>query len=383
MTHMIQPHWQPDAETGFLISPAPLADLRASSLYGTKALPSAVADALENVAQTLPAWITAGTARTELEQLPTWEPQYNWAPEDGLTLERLFGLYGYCASAYVYGHETPSKYLPASIAVPWVIIAEAVGRPPMLSYTAQVLNNWRLIDARGGMLPDNLDVHFRLTNLDDERWFFVVHAAIEAHGGALLSALQQAAEGALQEEERMMLLAFRQMQRALVDITTLFHRMPEHCEPGIYYEQLRPYLFSFTDVVYEGVPKLSGPQSYRGGSGAQSSIIPAALAGLGILHEDNSLTSHLNTMRDYMPVPHQQFIQTMAQSRVRAMAAESLALRDEYNNTLRRLMTFRRAHLYYARTYIFARSTNPIGTGGTDFMQFLSQLIDETEQHLL
>jgi indoleamine 2,3-dioxygenase len=196
-------------------------------------------------------------------------------------------------------------------------------------------------------------------------------------------ALQQAAEGAIQEDERMMLLAFREMQSTLVDITRLFHRMPEHCDPDVYYQQFRPYLFSFTDVVYEGVPTLEGPQSWRGGSGAQSSIIPAALAGLGVDHEQNTLTSHLNTMRDYMPVPHQQFIVDMGRARIRQAAVHSLTLRDEYNNTLRRLITFRRAHLYYARTFIFAKSTNPVGTGGTDFMHFLSQLIDETEHQLL
>jgi hypothetical protein len=73
----------------------------------------------------------------------------------------------------------------------------------------------------------------------------------------------------------------------------------------------------------------------------------------------------------------------MRQIRLREYCKTRPHLADAYNHVLRQLMTFRRAHLYYARTYIFEKSTNPVGTGGTEYMAFLSKLIDETAQFML
>jgi len=146
--------------------------------------------------------------------------------------------------------------------------------------------------------------------------------------------------------------------------------------------QVRPYLMSFgAEVIYEGVEP--NPAPMRGGSGAQSSVVPALLNGLGLQHESTELTSSLQDMRQYMPRPHREFIEAQKASRIRQACTQSDLLRDAYNHVVRQVITFRRAHLYYAKTYIFAKSTTPTGTGGTEYMRFLSQLIDETVEQLL
>jgi indoleamine 2,3-dioxygenase len=45
------------------------------------------------------------------------------------------------------------------------------------------------------------------------------------------------------------------------------------------------------------------------------------------------------------------------------------------------MATFREVHLGWAEEYINKRMTDPRGTGGTPYMQWLSQLIAETRGH--
>lgn len=300
---------------------------------------------------------------------------------DCAMLERLFAAYGYIASAIIHAPHSAGR-LPQQIAVPFLQLAQRVGRPPMLSYAAQVLGNWQRCTDDAGWIPENIALLQHITGLEAESWFFRVHIAIEAQATDLIRALQMGVFAAQQDDNVAMQDALRVMRSGLVAITQTFHRMPDYCDPDVYYQQVRPFLFGFEDVIYE---TLDGARRYRlrGGSGAQSSIVPAVLAGLGVLHSANSLTRHLHTMRAYMPIPHQQFIEAMQSAPIRDYCASNAILRDAYNHVLRQLMTFRRAHLYYARAYIFAKTTNPIGTGGTDFMSFLSKLIDETDAQLL
>ena len=61
------------------------------------------------------------------------------------------------------------------------------------------------------------------------------------------------------------------------------NRMPEKCDPFIYYNRVRPYIFGWKNnpatpqgVIYEEVDEYNGkPQLFRGETGAQSSIVPA------------------------------------------------------------------------------------------------------------
>ena len=298
---------------------------------------------------------------------------------DPALIETMFSFFGYLASAQV---ATGDTRIPESISFPLVELGKYLSRPPMLSYTGMVLNNWRLKDETKGFIPKNIALILRFTDLIDESWFFQVHIAIEAQAGRMLRAMVDVQDAIAEEDNNAVLIHLRTMQAGLVQITKTFHEMPDLCDPDIYYQQVRPYLMSFgKDIIFEGVsPK---PTPLRGGSGAQSSIVPAMLAGLGIGHQESELTANLQDMRQYMPVEHRQFIQQMTQSKLRDYCKAHPPLKDAYNHVLRQLITFRRAHIYYARTYIFEKSTNPLGTGGTEYMSFLSKLIDETVEQLL
>src|SRR5437899_295207 len=96
-------------------------------------------------------------------------------------------------------------------------------------------------------------------------------------------------------------------------------RMPERCDPYIYYNRVRPYIHGWKDnptlprgVVYDGVEDFQGAtQHFRGETGAQSSIIPALDAAFGVSHAEDPLRQYLAEMRDYMPPKHRAFIETV------------------------------------------------------------------------
>jgi indoleamine 2,3-dioxygenase len=176
--------------------------------------------------------------------------------------------------------------------------------------------------------------------------------------------------------------------------------MPEWCDPYIYYHRVRPYIHGWKNhpdlpdgVVYEDVAAYAGePQQFRGETGAQSAIVPALDAMLGIGHKDDMLRMYLMEMRTYMPPPHRVFIESLeARGSVRSFVRQSghAKLIQAYNACVEGVERFRALHLEYAATYIFRQAQtdrkNPhaVGTGGTPFMDYLKKHRDETAVHLL
>jgi len=173
-------------------------------------------------------------------------------------------------------------------------------------------------------------------------------------------------------------------------------RMPERCDPYIYFSRVRPFIHGWKDhpalpsgVVYEGVAELPGAQRLRGETGAQSTIVPVLDALLGVAHAPDPLREYLDEMRDYMPPRHRAFLEHVesgggsVRSAVRELRAQRPELAETYDACLRWLEAFRTLHLDYAARYIHAQAgggANPsdVGTGGTPFMKYLAKHRDET-----
>jgi indoleamine 2,3-dioxygenase len=310
---------------------------------------------------------------------------------DFRTVERLMQIYAYFASAYIFAEGDPSKAghrLPMNIAVPLVKLSRMVCRPPILSYAGYVLNNWRRVSPTGPIALANLATiqHFRAGR--DEDWFILVHVDIEARAAGALIGIQHAVEAAHQHDAAAIEAALTAVHDSLEQMIATFQRMPEHCDAEVYHWKVRPYIFSFNEVSSEGVDEFGGkPQSLRGQTGAQSSVIPILVAGLGLRHEQNSLTQHLDIMREYMPHPHRELIAKFRSepSPLRRYVTNGTqsAVREAYNACLRRVLAFRRLHYHFASTYIAQKVANPVGTGGTLFMDWLAQLANETEAQLV
>lgn len=297
-------------------------------------------------------------------------------PDHDLSLPVLRLYYvrlGFLASAYVnqVGAE-PSRRLPANIAVPLCDVCARLGRPPILSYDGYALFNWKRLDPAGPIALGNIETIQNFVKLYDEHWFILVHVEIEALAARLLGAFLEAERAVIVDDRRALDAAMRQVVGTVWEQVRVLRRIPEKMDPSLYYKTFRPYIRFFEEVVYEGVDM--PPVDHRGETGAQSSVIPALVAFLKIPHKPTRLTDHLEDMRRYMPAEHRAFLR-----RVEAMPAMRERVDSTlFNEALEALAAFRETHLKFAQEYIARWVDDPRGTGGTPYLEWLGQLIDET-----
>lgn len=311
---------------------------------------------------------------------------------DQINCERLMHLYSYFASAYIYArHETPINLLPKEIAVPLVKFAEKLGRKPILSYASYCLTNWRRKVKSDPICLENIEL---LTNFcaeesgkRDEDWFILVHVEIESLAGNGVFACKRFCEERCHQLPLPHLLfrsedVLTRIRDSLNGMNKTLSRMPEQCSPDNYFRWVRPYIFSFKDVVYEDCFD-NKPQTFRGETGAQSTIIPVFLAALGIQHKDSILTKHLVEMRDYMPKIHRELLEKLLIQPPILREVAKKGLKDLYNECVKGIIQFREKHFEFAVNYIQNKVNSPEGTGGTPYVHWLKQLKEETEGYLL
>ncbi|MBO0749723.1 MAG: indoleamine 2,3-dioxygenase [Porphyrobacter sp.] len=338
--------------------------------------------------------LTSGRVRHWLEQLadPGLEDWSREAPEEQVRTAMVH--YSFLVQAYVWGEAEPPKHLPANLARPIVALADRLGQAPLLPYSAYVLDNWARIDKAGPISLENIRMVQNFLGGADENWFVMVHVAIEAEAGVLLDdavkLVATARSGDAAESERLLL----EMNEAWERIYAHFARMPERCDPYIYFQRVRPYIHGWANnpalgegLVYEGVERFEGrPQAYRGQTGSQSSIVPAMDALFGVGHSDDPLKRFLDELHHYRPVPHRRFVEDLAaQSNLREFVAgsASASLTAAFNACIEQVARFRTRHLEYAASYINKQmGSNPgndpdVGTGGTPFMKYLKKHRDE------
>jgi indoleamine 2,3-dioxygenase len=348
----------------------------------------------DDLARELPKRLLAGRIRRALRGLPVLQTESLPA---GAPLRRAMLVLSYLGHGYVWGEPEPADHVPASIAVPWCAVASRLGRPPVLSYASYALDNWRLLDRARPVELGNLAIAQNFLGGADEDWFILIHVEIEARAASILSRLGPATSAASRGDGVALAEHLGAIATGIEALCETLQRMPEHCDPYVYYHRVRPFIHGWKNhpllphgVVYEGVIALGGrPQSLRGETGAQSGIVPALDAALGVAHADDPLRAYLLEMRDYMPPRHRAFLEAVeAAPSIRAgvLACGSREAREAYNECLRWLEAFRSTHLDYAARYIHRQSqstaSNPtaVGTGGTPFMPYLRKHRDETPQ---
>ncbi len=374
-------------ERGFLPEPDPL-----------ECLPEPYA-AWEELASELPRRLVAGRVRSAVEGLPALDAS---ALCDEAEQRRAMLVLSFLGHAYVWEGGQPAERLPATLAAPWVEVAQRLGRPPVLSYASSALDNWRRIDRAGPIELGNIMLLQNFLGGADEDWFIAVHIEIEARAAPILAALGPAQSAARSGEPHALESQLETIATSLEGLVHTLLRMPEYCDPYIYYQRVRPFIHGWKDhpalpngVVYDGVDAYGGaPKRFRGETGAQSSIVPTVDAALGVAHENDPLRAYLEEMRAYMPPGHRAFLAAIeaepsVRERVLAWRGERPLLAERYDSCLHWLETFRSTHLEFAARYIFrqqeASPANPtrVGTGGTPFLPYLAKHRDETARHRL
>ena len=307
-------------------------------------------------------------------EIPTWQHLNTSAtlPELRLYYLRL----GFLASAFInqVGQET-CQTLPKNIAVPLVTVCRLLKRPPILSYDGYALYNWRRFQQDQPIELGNIDTLQNFVHLYDEHWFILVHVEIEAIAANILTAIARIYRAQTKEAEPDIRDDLWQIAAAVDRQVKVLKRIPEKMDPALYFKTFRPYIRFFENVVFAGVDQQA--INFRGETGAQSSIIPVLIAFLKIPHQSSILTEHLEDMRNYMPERHRHYLQqvsTMANVRKKAY-------RESFNAILDNLIEFRKVHFSWANEYIHQHVKDPRGTGGTPFMKWLQQLIQETEAY--
>src|SRR6266700_3431606 len=286
-------------------------------------------DAWETVALRLPKLLASDQVRATIADLPPFPLE---AINDSRERERAMLLLSYVGHAYVWGAPRPELILPARLAVPWYQIAESLGRPPVLSYSSYALHNFFRFDASREIECGNLALIQNFLGGIDEEWFILIHVEIERKAGPAMAALPACIDAAEEGDGERLEALLTQVESSLRAMYATLRRMPEWCEPFIYYHRVRPYIHGWKNhpdlpegVIYEGVEAYGGhPQQFRGETGAQSSIVPALDAMLGVGHKEDMLSSYLREMRAYMPPPHRAFIEALeGRGSVRPIAQRS------------------------------------------------------------
>lgn len=252
------------------------------------------------------------------------------------------------------------------------------------------LQNFRRRDPAAGFAVENLETVQRFTSHDDERWFVAVHVAIEAAAAPALTACARAQHAIARDDpegRESLRRGLETMAGSLEVQTEVMRRMTAGNDPAVFASAFRPYFDGFEGIVYEGVDALGGePQSFRGGSGAQSAVLPALDATLGVEHRQTALLSALGEMRSYMPPAHRGAIAAFesgpdVRRYVAARGEEPLVA--AFNRCVDRLGEFRRVHFGQVVQYIREVTDETAGTGGTDFVPFLERMREETDAQKL
>jgi indoleamine 2,3-dioxygenase len=314
---------------------------------------------------------------------------------------RAYMLLCFMAHGYIWGGDSPSDRLPASISVPLLQISEHLEVLPVATYAAVCLWNFKPLFMDEDI--DNLENLATLTTFTgslDESWFYLVSVAMEARGAPIIPLMLTAIAAAREDDAEAVARCLHTFAERLDDLTTLLVRMHESCDPHIFYHRIRPFLAGSKNMAEAGLPNGvlyedgSGNETYRqyaGGSNAQSSLFQFFDIALGIEHRPTGEKktspapqdspergrapppnhNFITEMRRYMPGPHARFlgdVQAVANIRdyVERHRADNRPLCVAYDACLAMLRALRDKHIAIVTRYIVipsrevrARSRSP------------------------
>lgn len=335
----------------------------------------------------LPALIMNREIRRWIAAIPELDPG---ALIEDAECERAALILSALTMAHVWGGAEPDFTVPRNIAVPLMALSQRLGRPPIILHATGVLNNWRRLDPARPLALDNVDTQATFTGSFDEKWFFLATLGVELAGAPAVVALAAAVAVSADADDAALATRLMELEACIVRMTAALMRIPERCDPYVFYHRIRPFLAGWPapGVTYAGTG--TPPQVWAGGSAAQSSLLQSIDAGLGIRHEHAHTRDFLEAMLQYMPPKHRAFVATLRErSTVRTRAENGTgALRDAYNACIARTDEFRRKHIGLTSQFIVRQASaqsgsetvgpGTTGTGGTDFVEFLRESRLET-----
>ncbi|KAK6539807.1 hypothetical protein TWF694_009996 [Orbilia ellipsospora] len=335
----------------------------------------------EAIISNLQALILSKKIRHVIDKLPILSSTYLESEADW---RRAYVILSFLSHSYIWGDKVPSEVLPSSISIPYLSVSARLEVPPVASYAALCLWNFKPIFADDPFdCLDNLATLHTFTGALDESWFYLVSVAIEARGAAVLPLMLEAIQNARNDDLDLVVSNLQFFAERLGELSSMLGRMYENCDPHIFYSRIRPYLAGSKNMAEAGLPRgvkyLDGTgnetfRHYSGGSNAQSSLIQAFDILLGVEHrptgekgretsddrtssgKESKTHNFILEMRNYMPGPHRRFLEHLVQvSNIRSYVeshSASGALTVAYDACLHMLRSFRDKHIQIVSRYI-------------------------------
>ncbi|KAK1570055.1 indoleamine 2,3-dioxygenase [Colletotrichum navitas] len=378
----------------------------------------------ERVIQHLPETLKAGKLRREVESLPVLSID---KLRNEAECRRAYVILVFLAHAYIWGGKNAAEVLPPAVSVPLLRVSKALDVPPVATYAG--LNLWNFWSNTEDFTDlDSLESLHTFTGTKDEAWFYLVSVAMEAQGARIITDALNALESMKRRDYPAITTALDGFSANIRRIGALLERMYEHCDPMVFFYEIRPFLAGSKNMAAAGLPNgifydegdgRGNWQQLRGGSNGQSSLIQFLDIVLGVEHtsEGNS-TPHTSKstpnqtkvsgfheeVRNYMPGPHKRFLEHVSRmgsirefAKLPVSTAEHESLRKAYQLAIKTMTEFRNKHLQIVARYIVLpskraysgakvdlASTSALqdeqltGTGGTALLPFLKQTRDET-----
>ena len=364
--------WKPNEETGFLPRSTPVTPMElASSKYASL-------NALATVAPKLGRMVD--DELTEFVSSLASEPDVDFSLQSPELCEAATRGYVNLAAHLIHRPTFAwRRELPPAVARPLWSLSKYVKRPPSLTYASYVLANFTTPVRKRAPARD-LEIAQTPSGTADEDWFVAVHLSVESAGGEIVEAVYTLDKALDRGDDRLVLQALKAIESCMVFAAQVMPTVRERLDPVVFRTEIRPLLYGHDQICFRGVEDCPAV-TYIGETGAQSGVIRAVDAVLGVPHSEAMIGS-MNRFLACAPPIHQQFFQQATNLGLRLATGKwPSEVRDAHRAALTALATFRRTHLRVVSEYLAPEGHGlvTLGTGGTNFKVWLQRLIDDAE----
>ena len=193
----------------------------------------------EEMGRELSKLLMSGKVRSFIKDMPLLDAT---RLRDDRERRRAMVILSFLGHAYVWGEKETVSSIPACLGLPWHQLARLLGRPPVLSYVSYALDNWRRLDPNLPIELGNIALLQNFLGGQDEEWFVIVHVAIEAKAGPALGAVVAALQAVIDDQPEVVESQLAIIARPLEAMHEILLRMPERCDPYVYFRRVRPYI---------------------------------------------------------------------------------------------------------------------------------------------
>jgi indoleamine 2,3-dioxygenase len=290
-------------------------------------------------------------------------------------------------------------HIPQSLSIPLRAVSEHLGLPPVCTYSDTICYNYSISGSADDL--EDFSIHSTFSSTQDEVHFYRTQAMIEYRGAQAMPLMKSIISAVNGSCLRPVSTYLGQLANVVEELTEILVNVRTDCDPAVFFSRIRVW-FPGGRFVYDLEDGESAEEEWMGSSAAQSSIIQALDAFLGIeplTHKpqekydvqpsDGSKMAFLARMRLYLPADHRNFLEELnrfgQQMRTfildhpdRELAAETM---EAYNRAIDAMQKFRSGHIRIVALYVTVqqrKGEKSEGTGGTSGVQFLKSIRDQT-----